>query len=134
MSEDNSFPLRPEARATACSVVRKQYCALILALTLCFLQTSASAALASDAAPTGGLLIVAPQKFHAGLADYLRHKQKQLAAELADLDAILAEQTGVAAPEKLKRYLYARWRRDKIAYVLLVGDADPSLILPPPPA
>ena len=71
-----------------------------------------------------GLLIVAPQRFHAALTDYVRFKQTLLPTTLVSLERLLSSVQGVDDAEKLKRALYNRWRRDKIGYVLLVGDAD----------
>jgi hypothetical protein len=70
------------------------------------------------------LWIVAPEKFHPALADYVAHKQKQLPTTLVSLEATLKSNEGVDDPEKLKRAFYAAWKNDKVNYFLLVGDAD----------
>jgi len=40
------------------------------------------------------------------------------------LEETLRQNTGVDGPEKLKRFLYQRWRQHNLGYVLLVGDVD----------
>ncbi len=70
------------------------------------------------------LVVVAPSSFHASLADFLVHKAKQLPTELVALEDVLKDQTGVDDPEKLKRFLFQRWRDDRLGYALLVGDVD----------
>src|SRR5437016_2430134 len=90
-------------------------------------QSSRDFALASrqrDIAAAGGFLIIAPERFHSVLGDYVRYKQRQLPTELVSLEKALASASGVDDPERLKRYLYNAWRQRKIGYVLLVGDAD----------
>jgi hypothetical protein len=89
-----------------------------------------NATLAIAAAPIarGGepvdLLIIAPDAFHETLRDFASFKNARLAAELVSLESILASSGGADDPERLKRYLFARWRDDGAAYALLVGDAD----------
>lgn len=68
----------------------------------------------------GGFVVVAPERFHEALADYVKRKKP---VELASLESILKGE-GADDPEKLKRWLYAAWKERKIRYVLLVGDAD----------
>jgi hypothetical protein len=70
------------------------------------------------------LVIVAPEKFHEALEDFVRFKQKTLPTQLVALETILATSKGVDDPEKLKRYLYNLWRKDRLGYALLVGDVD----------
>jgi hypothetical protein len=70
------------------------------------------------------LLIVAPQAFHAALADFVRFKQKTLPTELASLEKVLKTSPGADDPERLKKFLYAAWKRDNLGYALLVGDVD----------
>jgi hypothetical protein len=80
---------------------------------------------AGDAAgPVKRLVVVAPQRFHPALRDFVRFKQKVLPTELASLEEILRTSPGVDDPERLKRYLYDGWRRRGLGYALLVGDAD----------
>jgi hypothetical protein len=68
--------------------------------------------------------VVAPERFHGGLAAYLRHKQGQMSAELLSLEKVLRESPGTDDPERLKRRIYDDWKSRKTRYVLLVGDAD----------
>ena len=79
-----------------------------------------------DEAPPGGkrLLVVTPSKFQASLAGFLAHKANQLPTECVTLEDALKDQTGADDPEKLKRYLFQRWRDDHLGYVLLAGDVD----------
>ncbi len=70
------------------------------------------------------LLIVAPERFHESLAEYIAHKKQQLAVELVPLEASLRGGKGPDDPEKLKRFLHASWREKPFGYLLLVGDAD----------
>lgn len=68
-------------------------------------------------------IVIAPDKFHAPLREYLRHKNDQLKTELQSLDALIQTQKGVDDAEKVKRYLHMRWKNGA-KYALLVGDAD----------
>jgi hypothetical protein len=70
------------------------------------------------------LLIVAREEFHPALRDYAAHRSRQLPTELVSLERVLRQAEGGDHPERLKRYLYARWHADGVRYVLLVGDAD----------
>jgi hypothetical protein len=85
-------------------------------------------ALAGPAAPppanAPGLAVIAPQTFHPALAAYVAHKKKQLPVELVALETVRKDETGDDDAEKLKRFLYRRWREKRIGYVLLVGDID----------
>ncbi|MCL4206538.1 MAG: hypothetical protein KJ000_28985 [Pirellulaceae bacterium] len=69
-------------------------------------------------------VVVAPAGFHESLADFLAHKAKQLTVELVGLEDVLKDQSGVDDPEKLKRFLFGRWRDNRLGYALLVGDVD----------
>jgi hypothetical protein len=70
------------------------------------------------------LLIVAPGKLEPGLRTFAGHRSKTLPTDLVTLEAMLAEGKGVDAPERLKRAIFDRWRMRRVAWVLLVGDAD----------
>ncbi len=70
------------------------------------------------------LVVVAPKRFHAVLADYVRHKQRQLPTDLLCLERILKTTPGVDDPERLKRRIHEGWKEKGWRYVLLVGDAD----------
>lgn len=78
----------------------------------------------SKASSDRTLLVITPNKFQETLTNYIRHKQKQLSVQVIDLETILRKNDGFDDPERLKRYLYALWKKQKIDYVLLVGDAD----------
>ncbi|HMJ88917.1 MAG TPA: C25 family cysteine peptidase, partial [Candidatus Acidoferrum sp.] len=69
-------------------------------------------------------IIVAPEQFHAALADFVTHKQKLLPTHLQSLETILKQSPGVDDPEKLKRFLFSAWKERGLGYVLLVGDVD----------
>ena len=79
-----------------------------------------------DEAPAAGkkLVVVAPSEFRTPLAEFLAHKAKQLPTAWVALEDVLRGQTGVDDPEKLKRFLFQRWRDDHLGYALLVGDVD----------
>ncbi len=68
--------------------------------------------------------VVAPEKFHPALHDFVEHKKQQLPTVLVSLEHVLKEQSGADDPERLKRYLYKTWKDQNIRYALLVGDAD----------
>jgi hypothetical protein len=70
------------------------------------------------------LVVVAASEFQASLAEFLAHKAKQLPTECVALEDVLKGQTGVDDPEKLKRFLFQRWRDDRLGYAVLVGDVD----------
>lgn len=71
-----------------------------------------------------GLLVIAPRAFHAALADYLAHKKKQLPTELVALEDVRKDFTGDDDAERVKRLIYGRWKKNRVRYVLLVGDID----------
>lgn len=68
-------------------------------------------------------IVIAPDKFHPALREYVRHKNEQLKTELQSLEALIKTQKGADDAEKVKRYLHTRWKNGA-KYVLLVGDAD----------
>ena len=70
------------------------------------------------------LLVVAPDAFHDVLEQYLVYKQTILPTELVSLQEVLRTSQGVDDPERLKTYLYSRWKSGELGYVLLVGDVD----------
>ena len=85
-----------------------------------------AALVAADAPPPAGkgLVIVAPERFHAALEAYVKHKQAQLPTRLVSLESTLKSSPGVDDPERLKRFLFTAWRQENLGYALLVGDAD----------
>jgi choice-of-anchor C domain-containing protein len=70
------------------------------------------------------LLIVAVRAEHDILAPFLAHKKKLLPTELVSLEEILKGTKGADDAEKLKRYLYDRWKKDHVGYVLLAGGVE----------
>ncbi len=70
----------------------------------------------------GGLVVVAPERFHEALGGYVEHRRKQLTVELLSLEAAL-QTDGADDPERLKRRLYDAWKNGA-RYALLVGDSD----------
>ncbi|HWV98372.1 MAG TPA: C25 family cysteine peptidase [Candidatus Acidoferrum sp.] len=70
------------------------------------------------------LVIVAPRAFYPALKEFVRYKSILLPTELVSLETILQRGIGADDPEKLKRFLYERWRHRDLGYALLVGDVD----------
>jgi hypothetical protein len=70
------------------------------------------------------LTIVAPEQFHPALGEFVQHKKRLLSTELVSLEQVLQNSPGVDDPERLKRFLYERWRNRGLRYALLVGDID----------
>jgi hypothetical protein len=70
------------------------------------------------------LLIIGPKAFQGALAAYVAHKSELLPTEFVTLETAVTSSTGVDDAEKLKRYIYDRWRKDSVGYVLLVGDCS----------
>jgi hypothetical protein len=98
-----------------------------LCLLLLLTGPLAAAPIRADEAPTRPkklFCIVAPNRFHAALKEYVQRRQTQLPTELVSLEEVLRTSSGVDDPEKLKRFLYDAWRRRQLGYVLLVGDVD----------
>jgi len=88
----------------------------MIVIAMCLFAGSASA--------NDGLLIVAPEALASELDEFVAFKQERLETELVTLESVLATSEGVDDPEKVKRFLYGRWRSGSLGYVLLVGDAD----------
>jgi hypothetical protein len=90
------------------------------------------AAIAAVGEPSA-LMVVSPRALKPALTEFVRFKSERLPTELVDLEDAIAG-PGADDPEKLKKYLYARWlagrgspkdgARPPLGYVLLVGDAD----------
>jgi len=92
--------------------------------TAFILILAALAGATADAAAPRGLLVVAPEAFKPALRDFLTFKKTLLPVEFKSLESILANGRGVDDPEKLKRFLFERWRAHNLGYALLVGDVD----------
>ena len=67
---------------------------------------------------------MALRAFAEALGDFVKEKKTRLPTELAVLEDIVAKSPGVDDAEKLKHFLYDKWKRGELAYVLLAGDAD----------
>ncbi len=98
----------------------------VLCAAMVLVGPSCNPAQGRDARPGKALLVVAPQRFHLALAPFVKYKDTLLPTKLVALETILKDHAtrGVDDPERLKRYLYERWRKDNLGYVLLVGDVD----------
>jgi hypothetical protein len=70
------------------------------------------------------LLIVGPKAFQSALAPFVAHKSELLPTEFVTLETAVTSSTGDDDAEKLKRYLFERWKSDWVRYVLLVGDCS----------
>jgi peptidase C25-like protein len=68
--------------------------------------------------------VIAPQAWLSELDPLIAHRGEEFSAAGYALEQILAEQSGADAPERLKRWLYHRWKNHGLRYALLVGDAD----------
>jgi hypothetical protein len=79
---------------------------------------------ASAAEAPRKLLVIAPERFHEALGDFVTHKKALLPTELVSLEKMLRDSVGVDDPERLKRFLYEGWRKRRVGYALLVGDVD----------
>ena len=76
------------------------------------------------ARPAPGWVAIAPREWLAELEPLRALRAGEMRAETVALEQVLAESAGVDAPERIKRWLHARWRDDGLRYALLVGDAD----------
>jgi hypothetical protein len=70
------------------------------------------------------MVIIAPEQFHASLAKFVAYRSLQRPTTLAALESILQTTEGTDDPERLKHWLYGRWKEHRLRFVLLVGDAD----------
>lgn len=93
-------------------------CTVVLILSVAPSQTRAARG------QNNGFLVIAPREMHAVLDEFVDAKRERMPTEVVVLEEVLATTDGVDEPERLKRYLYDRWRQDGVRYVLLVGDAD----------
>jgi hypothetical protein len=78
----------------------------------------------SNATDPPGLVIVVPDEFQALLEPYAQHRRQQLPTTVVSLQQALKDTAGSDDPERLKRFLFDRFKEQRIGYVLLVGDAD----------
>lgn len=107
-------------------MIKTRFVCLLLALFGSFLAWAAAPAGPADAADAQplGFVVVAPQAFHDVLAEFVAFKKAKMPTRLVALEEVLKSESGVDDPEKLKRFLYAGWKKKEISHVLLVGDAD----------
>jgi peptidase C25-like protein len=68
--------------------------------------------------------VIAPQAWLSELEPLIAHRGQEFAAAGYALEQILEQQSGFDPPERIKRWLYDRWKNHGLRYVLLVGDAD----------
>lgn len=97
---------------------------ILLLLGVCPWLSEAQSNGATSETAARKLLIIAPEPFHAALAEFVAHKQNLLPTELVSLEKVLRTTAGGDDPEKLKRFLYGEWREHRAGYALLVGDVD----------
>jgi hypothetical protein len=97
---------------------------LLLLLRIEPSSASAADAKAQEKKAEQRFFVVAPNRFHAALQEFVQHKQKLLPTELVSLEEILKSTGGVDDPERLKRFLFSAWKKRALGYVLLVGDVD----------
>jgi len=95
---------------------------LIAAVSILALHGSKACADKGREPPRKSLVIVAPRAFHPALHAFVAHKQKLLPTELVALEDVVEKNSGADSPEKLKRFLYDRWKNRHLGYVLLVGN------------
>jgi hypothetical protein len=81
---------------------------------------------AADTKPVGPkpFFVIAPDRFHPALTPYIDYKNELRPTTLVSLERVLESTGGVDDPERLKRFLYNAWRKQRLGYVLLVGDVD----------
>lgn len=82
------------------------------------------AARTAEAAAPKPLLIVAPRALVPAVREFAAYKRTLLRTEVVTLEDALRKSRGVDDPERLKRFLYDRWKAGRLGYVLLVGDCD----------
>jgi peptidase C25-like protein len=70
------------------------------------------------------LVVLAPSEWSAALEPFVAARAGELRVERTALEDVLANDTGVDPPERIKRHLHAAWRERGARYALLVGDAD----------
>jgi Peptidase family C25 len=95
--------------------------AAVGALLFCLLDSPFCGQLVAG---TKAFFVVAPEKFHPALAEYIAFKRRFRPTRLVSLERVLESTDGVDDPERLKRFLYNAWRQQRLGYVLLVGDPD----------
>lgn len=103
----------------------RQLCCILTIGALGSPTLSSTLAANAEAGPAPkGLVVIAPERFHPALVDFIKHKTKLLPTELVALESVLKSSPGVDDPEKVKHFLYQKWRQQNAGYALLVGDAE----------
>ena len=74
--------------------------------------------------PDKQFFVIAPDAFLSALTEYVQYKRSVRPTTLVSLESILDSAAGADDPERLKRFLYDAWRKERLGYVLLVGDVD----------
>lgn len=73
---------------------------------------------------TPGWVAIAPAAWLPELAPLVAARGLALRAEAVALEDVLAASAGADAPERIKHWLWQRWRGEGLRFALLVGDAD----------
>ncbi|KAF0245414.1 MAG: Peptidase C25 [Planctomycetota bacterium] len=71
-----------------------------------------------------GYVILAPRALAPSCKPLLQHRRGEFEAEVWVLEDVVARFEGADDAEKVKRFLYFKWRTGALKYALLVGDAD----------
>jgi hypothetical protein len=87
-------------------------------------QTKPQPKPASKHAGPKKFFVIAPEAFHPALAEYLEYKRSVRPTVLISLEKVLKSNAGLDDPERLKHFLYNAWHKQRLGYVLLVGDVD----------
>jgi choice-of-anchor C domain-containing protein len=101
-----------------------QRCFFVLALAVNLWAATVQVSGAPPSPLKMKLLIVARNADHKTLQPFVAHKKKLLPTEVVSLESVLKDTKGADDAEKLKRYLYDRWKKGDVGYVLLVGDPE----------
>ncbi|MES2661016.1 MAG: C25 family cysteine peptidase [Verrucomicrobiota bacterium] len=93
-------------------------------LPLLLAVSVAANAAVEPATPARGLLVISPNSLEGALQEFVGWKKTLLPTEWISLEEIMQSAPGVDDPEKLKRFLYEKWQKQDVGYVLLAGDVD----------
>lgn len=97
---------------------------LVLAAAVIPPGVAAAGETTPDQGAPAGMVVIGPERFHEALGPFLAYRNRQRPTLWASLESVLASTEGTDDPERLKRWLYRRWKEHGLRYVLLVGDAD----------
>ena len=97
-----------------------------LALTALALAGCASEPARPAPVPSPGpeMVIVAPRAFADAAEYHAEWRRREMRTEVAFLEDIVAGMPGVDDAEKVKRFLFSKWKPGSLKYALLIGDAD----------